>query len=72
MGPQDYKNAYYDRDNHKEKSFFFYRDVPCRDLLMTKCLPPDPCQNRICMDHSVEAVFAKAKELLKKPSINLK
>ena len=27
MGPQDYKNTYYDKDIHKEKSFFFYRDV---------------------------------------------
>jgi ADP-heptose:LPS heptosyltransferase len=64
MGPQDYKNTYYDEDVHKENSFFFYRDVRCRDLLMSKCLPPNPCQNRVCQDYSVEEVYKKAQELL--------
>ena len=68
----DFKNTYRDKNIYKDKHFLFFREVPCRDLFLSKCLPPDPCQNRICMDHSVEAVFAKAKELLKKPSINLK
>jgi ADP-heptose:LPS heptosyltransferase len=68
----DFKNTYRDENIYKGKHFLFFREVSCRDLFLSKCLPPDPCQNRICMDHSVEAVFAKAKELLKKPSINLK
>ena len=71
VGP-DYKNSYRDSQIYGNNDYVFYQDTPCRDLFFSKCLPPDPCQNRICMDHSVEAVFAKAKELLKKPSINLK
>ena len=71
VGP-DYKNSYRDSQVYGNNDYVFYQDTPCRDLFFSKCLPPDPCQNRICMDHSVEAVFAKAKELLKKPSINLK
>ena len=71
VGP-DYKNSYRDSQVYRDNDYVFYQDVPCRDLFFSKCLPPDPCQNRICMDHSVEAVFLKAKELLKKPSINLK
>jgi ADP-heptose:LPS heptosyltransferase len=70
VGP-DYKNSYRDSQVYRDNDYVFYQDVPCRDLFFSKCLPPDPCQNRICMDHSVEAVFLKAKELLKKPSINL-
>ena len=68
----DFKNTYRDENIYKDKHFLFFREVPCRDAFLTKCLPPDPCQNRICMDHSVDAVFAKAKELLNTPSINLK
>ncbi len=68
----DFKNTYRDENIYKGKHFLFFREVPCRDAFLTKCLPPDPCQNRICMDHSVDAVFAKAKELLNTPSINLK
>ena len=68
----DFKNTYRDKNIYKDKHFLFFREVPCRDLFLSKCLPPDPCQNRICMDHSVEEVFAKAKELLKKPSMHLK
>jgi ADP-heptose:LPS heptosyltransferase len=64
MGPQDYKNTYYDKDVHKESSFLFYLDVPCRDLLMSRCLPPNPCQNRVCQDYSVEEVYKKAQEFL--------
>jgi ADP-heptose:LPS heptosyltransferase len=68
----DFKNTYRDENIYKDKHFLFFREVSCRDLFLSQCLPPDPCQNRICMDHSVEAVFAKAKELIKKSSINLK
>ena len=60
----DYKNTYRDRDIYKEKNFLFFREVPCRDLFLSKCLPPDPCQNRICMDHSVDDVLKKSLELL--------
>ena len=58
------KNTYRDENIYKYRHFLFFRDVPCRDLFLSKCLPPDPCQNRICMDHSVEEVFQKAQELL--------
>ena len=61
----DYKNTYRDRDIYKEKNFLFFREVPCRDLFLSKCLPPDPCQNRICMDHPVEDVLKKSLELLR-------
>ena len=71
VGP-DYKNSYRDSQVYGGNDYVFYQDTPCRDLFFSKCLPPDPCQNRICMDYSVEAVFLKAKELLKKSSINLK
>ena len=60
----DFKNTYRDENIYKYRHFLFFRDVPCRDLFLSKCLPPDPCQNRICMDHSVEEVFKKAQELL--------
>ena len=66
MGPQDYKNTYYDRDIHKEKGLLFYRDVPCRDLLMSRCLPPDPCQNQVCLDHPVEDILKKSLEILQR------
>ena len=65
MGPQDYKNTYYDKDIHKEKDLLFYQDVPCRDLFMSRCLPPDPCQNQVCLDHSVEDVLKKSLEVLR-------
>ena len=64
MDPQDYKNTYYDEDVHKGNSLFFYRDVRCRDLLMSRCLPPNPCENRVCKDYSVEEVYKKAQDLL--------
>jgi ADP-heptose:LPS heptosyltransferase len=60
----DFKNTYRDKNIYKDKHFLFFREVPCRDLFLSKCLPPDPCQNRICMDHSVQDVLAKAQELL--------
>ena len=63
VGP-DYKNTYRDKQIYDKESYVFYQDIPCRDLFFSRCLPPDPCQNRICMDHSVEEVFAKAQELL--------
>jgi|MDTC01.3.fsa_nt_gb heptosyltransferase-2/heptosyltransferase-3 len=68
MGPQDIKNTYYDKDIHKAKGLLFYQEVPCRDLFMSRCLPPNPCQNRICMDHSVENVLKKSLELLRTSS----
>ena len=64
VGP-DYKNTYRDKQIYGDEHYIFYQDIPCRDLFFSKCLPPDPCQNRICLDHSVEEVFTKAKELLK-------
>ena len=60
----DYKNIYRDRDIYKEKSFLFYQNVPCRDLFWSRCLPPDPCQDKVCLDHSVEDVLKKSLELL--------
>ena len=60
----DFKNSYRDKNVYKGKYFLFFREVPCRDLFLTKCLPPDPCQNRICMDHSVEDVLKKSLEIL--------
>ena len=61
----DYKNTYRDKQIYENGNYVFYKDVPCRDLFFSKCLPPDPCQNRICMDHSVEEVLKKSQELLK-------
>ena len=63
VGP-DYKNTYHEKSTYKKSHYVFFKEVPCRDLFLTKCLPPDPCQNRICMDHSVQDVFIKAQELL--------
>ena len=60
----DFKNTYRDENIYKDKHFVFFREVPCRDLFLSKCLPPDPCQNRICMDHSVEDVLNKSLEIL--------
>ena len=60
----DYKNIYRDRDIYKEKSFLFYQNVPCRDLFWSRCLPPGPCQDKVCLDHSVEDVLKKSLELL--------
>lgn len=62
VGP-DYKNTYRDEKIY-DNNYIFYKDVPCRDLFFSRCLPPDPCQNTICMDHSVEEVFVKVQELL--------
>ena len=61
----DYKNTYRDQEIYKENTFLFYKDVPCRDLFLSRCLPPDPCQNRVCLDHSVEDVLKKSLELLR-------
>jgi heptosyltransferase III len=63
-GPGDYKKVYYDTDIHKEEGLIFYKDVPCRDFFMSRCLPPDPCQNQVCLDHSVEDVLKKSLEVL--------
>ena len=60
----DYKNVYRDREIYKENCFLFYKNVPCRDSLLSQCLPPDPCQNKICLDHSVEDVLKKSLEFL--------
>ena len=60
----DYKNIYRDSEIYKENCFIFYKNVPCRDSLWSRCLPPDPCQNKICLDHSVEDVLKKSLEFL--------
>jgi ADP-heptose:LPS heptosyltransferase len=60
----DFKNTYRDERIYKNKHFLFFQEVPCRDLFLSKCLPPDPCENRICMDHPVAEVIAKAQKLL--------
>ena len=60
----DYKNIYRDSEIYKENCFLFYKNVPCRDSLLSQCLPPDPCQNKICLDHSVEDVLKKSLEFL--------
>ena len=62
----DYKNIYRDSEIYKENCFIFYKNVPCRDSLWSRCLPPDPCQNKICLDHPVEEVLRKSLELLNK------
>jgi ADP-heptose:LPS heptosyltransferase len=63
VGP-DYQNTYHEKSTYKKNHYVFFKEVPCRDLFLSKCLPPNPCQNRICMDHSVQDVFIKAQELL--------
>ena len=55
----DFKNTYRDENIYENKHFILFREVPCRDLFLSKCLPPDPCQKRICMDHSVEEVIVR-------------
>ena len=60
----DYKNTYRDGEIYKENSFLFYKNVPCRDLFWSRCLPPDPCKNKVCLDHPVEDVLKKSLELL--------
>ena len=60
----DFKNTYRDENIYENKHFILFREVPCRDLFLSKCLPPDPCQKRICMDHSVEEVIVRIQELL--------
>lgn len=62
----DYKNIYRDSEIYKENCFIFYKNVPCRDSLWSRCLPPDPCQNKVCLDHPVEEVLRKSLELLNK------
>ncbi len=62
----DYKNIYRDGAIYKENSFLFYKNVPCRDLFWSRCLPPDPCKNKVCLDHSVEDVLKKSLDLLNK------
>ena len=62
----DYKNIYRDSEIYKENCFIFYKNVPCRDSLWSRCLPPDPCQNKVCLDHPVEEVLKKSLELLNK------
>ena len=60
----DYKNIYRDSEIYKENCFIFYKNVPCRDSLWSRCLPPDPCQNKVCLDHPVEEALKKSLELL--------
>ena len=61
----DYRNIYRDKEIYKDNSFLFYKNVPCRDTFWSRCLPPDPCQNKICLDHSVEDVLKKSLELIR-------
>ena len=60
----DYRNIYRDKEIYKDNSFLFYKNVPCRDTFWSRCLPPDPCQNKICLDHSDEDILKKSLELL--------
>jgi len=60
----DYSNIYRDKEIYNGRAFLFYKNVPCRDLFWSRCLPPDPCQNRVCLDHSVEDVLNKTLEVL--------
>jgi len=70
VGP-DYKNSYRDNQIYGNRDYVFYQDIPCRDLFFSSCLPPNPCQNFLCIDHSVDAAFIKAKELLRQSPKNL-
>jgi ADP-heptose:LPS heptosyltransferase len=63
VGP-DYKNSYRDSQIYGNKHYVFYKDIPCRDLFFSGCLPPNPCLKYDCIDHSVEEVFQKAQKLL--------
>jgi ADP-heptose:LPS heptosyltransferase len=60
----DYSNIYRDKDIYNGSAFLFYKNVPCRDLFWSRCLPPDPCKNRVCLDHSVEDVLNKTLKVL--------
>ena len=62
----DYKNTYRDKNLYKKNHYVFCRDVPCRDLFLTRCLTPSPCEKLICEDHPVEEVLEKSLELLQK------
>ena len=61
----DYRNIYRDKEIYKDNSFLFYKNVPCRDTFWSRCLPQDPCKNKICLDHSVEDVLKKSLELIR-------
>ena len=63
VGP-DYKNSYRDSQIYGNKHYVFYKNIPCRDLFFSGCLPPNPCPKYDCIDHSVEEVFQKAQKLL--------
>ena len=62
----DYKNIYRNEEIYKKNSFLFYKNVHCRDSFWSRCLPPDPCKNKVCLDHSIEDVLKKSLELLYK------
>ena len=61
----DYKNTYRDKDLYDGNNYVFFRDVPCRDLFLTRCFTPKNCKNVICEDHPVDEVVKKSLELLR-------
>ena len=46
-------------------NYVFFRDVPCRDLFLTRCFTPKNCKSVICEDHPVAEVVKKSLELLR-------
>ena len=58
----EYKDMYRDSDIFKGKFFCFYKEVPCRDLLSTRCFTS--CENRICLDFPVVDVLSQALDLM--------
>jgi ADP-heptose:LPS heptosyltransferase len=63
---------YRDPDLVRDPHYTFYKDVPCRDLLHTKCMSKiDPitnhpsCDEMICLDFSVGEVMDKVRELIR-------
>jgi ADP-heptose:LPS heptosyltransferase len=65
VGP-DYQNTYRNKEIYRGNNFVFFKSIPCRDLYFSKCLPPAPCENRICLDHSVEDVIQETLRLSQK------
>ena len=63
VGP-DYKNTYHEESTYKKKHYVFFKDVPCRDLFLTRCFTPKNCEKLICLEHPVDEVVKKSLELL--------
>lgn len=55
---------YRDPETYQGPFYVFHKEVPCRDMLSTRCFTPAPCDNRICLDFPVQDVLAKSLELL--------